>query len=213
MIAKDEKNKPKYQYSICISGAASGSTVEHSKTLAERLGRAIAKRGHIVITGATVGLPFYAAKGAKEAGGMSIGFSPAASIRDHMRRYRLPTEYFDFINFTGMNYVGRDTHLVQSADAVITVGGRFGSLHEFVTAIEINKDCGVLLDSQGTADIIPELMKVLEPPHGDRVLYDKNPENLVAKMVDRLDESFKDINADLAKQEHWFLNTDKKRAG
>ena len=123
------------QYAICVSGAASGDTVDDDKLLAERLGAAIAKRGHITITGATVGLPFYAAKGAKDAGGMSIGFSPAASIRDHLRRYRLPFEYFDFINYTGMHYVGRDTHLVQSADAVLTIGGRFGSLHEFLTAI------------------------------------------------------------------------------
>jgi uncharacterized protein (TIGR00725 family) len=213
VITKDINNKPKYQYSICVSGAASGKSVETSMILAERIGAAIAKRGHITLTGATIGLPYYAAKGAKEAGGMSIGFSPAASIRDHMRRYRLPTEYFDFINFTGMNYVGRDTHLIQSADAVITVGGRFGSLHEFVTALEIKAECGILLDSGGTADIVPELMKVLEPPKGHQIIYDKNPENLVSRIVKQLDHAFKDINLDLAKQEHWFLKANQKRAG
>lgn len=206
-------SQQKLQYAICVSGAASGITVEDDKTLAERIGAAIAKRGHITITGATVGLPFYAAKGAKENGGMSIGFSPAASIRDHMRRYRLPMEYFDFINYTGMNYVGRDTHLVQSADAIITVGGRFGSLHEFVTAIELHTPCGVLTGSNGTADTIPELMKVLEPPRGTQVLYDSNPENLVAKIVDLLDESYQDIQAELAKQEHWFLTKGKNHSG
>lgn len=194
------------QYSICVSGAASGGTVDDHKHLAERLGAAIAKRGHITITGATVGLPYYAAKGAKDNGGMSIGFSPAASVRDHLRRYRLPVDYFDFINYTGMNYVGRDTHLVQSADAIVTIGGRFGSLHEFVTAIELRKPCGVLLGSDGTADTIPELMKVLEPPKESVVLYDENPENLIAQVVDWLDHSYSDIKAELAKQEHWYLD-------
>ena len=203
----------KIQYAICVSGAASGDTVEQAKSLAERVGAAIAKRGHITITGATVGLPYYAAKGAKENGGMSIGFSPAASIRDHLRRYRLPLQYFDFINYTGMNYVGRDTHLVQSADAVITVGGRFGSLHEFVTAIELRTPCAVLTGSNGTADAIPELLKVLEPPRDTLVLFDENPENLVARIIDVLDTTYSDIAKELEKEEHWFLADKKGHSG
>src|SRR4030095_15035758 len=135
------------QYSICVSGAASGDTVRGSSYLAEALGAAIAKEGHILTTGATVGLPYYAAKGAKEAGGISIGFSPATSLREHVSKYRLPYEFFDFINFTGMNYVGRDLYLIQSSDALITVGGRFGSLHEFTSALEAHVPCGVLLGS------------------------------------------------------------------
>jgi len=59
------KEKP-YKYSICISGAAAGETVVQDAELAERLGAAIARSGHIVTSGATVGLPFYGAKGAKE---------------------------------------------------------------------------------------------------------------------------------------------------
>ncbi len=194
------------QYSICVSGAASGDSVEHSKGLAARLGAAIARRGHVTTTGATVGLPFYAAKAAKEAGGMSIGFSPASSVRAHLRKYRLPVDYFDFINYTGMDYVGRDTYLVQSSDAVITVGGRFGSLHEFVTALESHKPCGILINSTGAADIIPELMKVLDPPDQHLVIYDENPENLINRMVNILDEKYADVRTQLERDEHWFLD-------
>lgn len=203
----------KLQYAICVSGAASGETIEQSKHLAERLGIAIAKRGHVTTTGATVGLPYYAAKGAKEAGGMSIGFSPAGSVREHLRKYRLPHKYFDFISYTGMDYVGRDSYLTQSSDAVITVGGRFGSLHEFVTALEAHKPCGVLIDSGGTADIIPQLMRVLSPPKGYRVIFDENPENLVQRIVNALDEEFKDVQQQLQRDEHWFVDTKPKRAG
>lgn len=203
----------KLQYAICVSGAASGNTIEQSKHLAERLGVAIAKRGHVTTTGATVGLPYYAAKGAKEAGGMSIGFSPAGSVREHLRKYRLPHKYFDFISYTGMDYVGRDSYLTQSSDAVITVGGRFGSLHEFVTALEAHKPCGVLIDSGGTADIIPQLMRVLSPPKGYRVIFDENPENLVQRIVDVLDEEFKDVQQQLQRDEHWFVDAKTKRAG
>jgi uncharacterized protein (TIGR00725 family) len=212
---KPDPHKQKIQYAICVSGAASGETVEQSKELAARLGRAIAKRGHVTTTGATVGLPLHAAQGAREAGGMSIGFSPAASMREHLRRYRLPYRQFDFISYTGMDYVGRDSYLTQSSDAVITVGGRFGSLHEFVTALEAHKPCGVLIDSGGTADVIPQLMRILSPPKGHTVIFDENPENLVQRIVDILDEEFKDVRDQLAKEEDLFTKPHKPhhRAG
>lgn len=184
------------KYSICLSGAASGKTVARSRELAERVGTAIAQHSHIVTTGATIGLPFYAARAAKQAGGMSIGFSPASSLREHAFKYRLPIGVYDFVNFTGMDYVGRDIHLVQSSDAIITVGGRIGSLHEFTTAIESNMPCGVLVGSGGTADLIPELLERLESPRKKLVIFDENPENLVKRIIAMLDEDLKDINTD-----------------
>lgn len=196
------------RYSICVSGAAAGKTVTESHEKARAVGAAIAAEGHIVTTGATVGLPYYAAYGAKQNGGVSIGFSPATSLREHMRKYRLPHDVFDFINFTGLSYVGRDLYLVQSSDAVITVGGRFGSLHEFTSALEAHKPCGVLIGSGGTADLIPDLMKTLEPPDGDLVIYDADPRQLVHRLVALLDKKYADIKEDLAHDEHWYLRRD-----
>ncbi len=205
-----EHHKKKLQYAICISGAAAGKTVLSSSQLAEDLGAAIAKNGHILTTGATVGLPYYAASGAKKAGGVSIGFSPASSLREHLRKYHLPYECFDFINFTGMNYVGRDLYLVQSSDAVITVGGRFGSLHEFTSALEAGKPCGVLIGSGGTADLIPTLLNTLEPPHDDLVIYDDNPERLIKRIIAIIDKEYTDIREQLAERDdHWFLEKPK----
>jgi uncharacterized protein (TIGR00725 family) len=195
------------RYSICVSGAAAGETIVESSGLAERLGEAIAKAGHILTTGATVGLPYYAAYGAKKANGTSIGFSPASSLREHMRKYRLPHDVFDFINFTGLNYVGRDLYLIQSSDAVITVGGRFGSLHEFTSALEDRKPCGVLLGSGGTADLIPKLMETLHPPE-HHVVYDHDPYKLVQKVIAVLDEKNADIREQIKRDEHWYLRRD-----
>lgn len=191
-------------HSICVSGAAAGSSVDVSCGLAYELGVAIAKAGHILTTGATVGLPLYAAKGAHDAKGMSIGFSPAASLRAHTKKYRLPIGFFDYINFTGMNYIGRDIHLVQSSDAVITVGGRMGSLHEFTTALEARMPCGVLLGSGGLADTIPDLLEKLEAPSGSRIFFDTDPDKLVKKIVAVLDEQNKDIHLEKL-QEEWMV--------
>jgi len=197
------------RYSICVSGAASGDTVKLDAKKAEEIGMAIARSGHIVTTGATIGLPYYAAHGAKKEGGMSIGFSPAVSLREHLRKYRLPSNCFDFINFTGLHYVGRDLYLVQSSDAVITIGGRFGSLHEFTSALEAHKPCGILTSSGGSADEIPKLMKILEPPLGNIVIYDDDPDRLVRRIIAILDEKYDDIHNLLERHDqHWYLKRD-----
>ncbi len=192
------------RHSICISGAAAGKSVDESCGIAYNLGIAIAQSGNIVTTGATVGLPLYGAKGAIDGGGQSIGFSPAASMREHVHKYRLPIGFFDYINFTGMNYIGRDIHLVQSSDAVITVGGRMGSLHEFTTALEAHMPCGVLLGTGGLADFIPELLEQLEEPAGSRVIFDTDPERLVKKIVTILDEETKDLKLK-SLEEEWMI--------
>lgn len=187
------------RYQICVSGAASGDTVKESHKLAYKLGQAISKQGKTLLTGATVGLPHYAAQGAvsvKGKRGVSIGFSPASSFREHVSVYKLPTKEFDYINFTGMAYVGRDVHLVRSSDAVITVGGRMGSLHELSTALESRKVCGILLGSGGLADYTPTLLKNIEAPGAKDVIYDTDPERLVGKVIAALDDKYADFEHD-----------------
>lgn len=184
------------KYQICVSGAAAGDTVQAAHQLAFDLGKLIAQQGKTLITGATVGLPWYAAQGAfsvQGKRGVSIGFSPASSFREHVTVYKLPTVEFDYINFTGMAYVGRDVHLVRSSDAVITVGGRMGSLHELSTALESRKVCGVLLGSGGLADYIPTLLEHIDAPGSKDIIYDTDPERLLNKVIVALDKKYIDF--------------------
>lgn len=187
------------RYQICVSGAASGLSVESSHELAFQLGKIIAEKGKTLTTGATVGLPHYAAMGAfsvKDRHGVSVGFSPASSFREHVAVYRLPTKEFDYINFTGMEYVGRDVHLVRSSDAVITVGGRMGSLHELSTALESRKVCGVLVGSGGLADYVKTLLENVEAPGAKEVIFESDPEVLVTKVIAALDAKYADFQDD-----------------
>lgn len=201
------------RYQICVSGAAAGETVTGAHDIAMKLGAEIAKAGKTLLTGATVGLPHAAAigfKSVKNAKGYSIGFSPASSYREHVATYRLPTKEFDYINFTGMEYVGRDVHLVRSSDAIITVGGRMGSLHELSTALESRKVCGVLLGSGGLADYTATLLQHVEAPGGRDVIYDTDPARLVAKIIEALDKKYADFHQD---DDQDTTPTAKKRRG
>ncbi len=185
------------KYQICVSGAASGETVTSAHDSAFALGAEIARSGKTLLTGATVGLPHFAAMGftsVPNSKGVSIGFSPASSFREHVSTYRLPTKEFDYINFTSMEYVGRDVHLVRSSDAVVTVGGRMGSLHELATALESRKVCGVLLGTGGLADYTKTLLAHIEAPGAKDVIYDTDPKRLIAKVVEALDKKYADFH-------------------
>ncbi len=185
---------PKHRMTICVSGAARGHTVDLDYKLAFELGRQVALHGHVLITGATVGLPDWAAQGAKSAGGMSIGVSPAASHKEHVKKYRLPTTAYDFILYSGLRYVGRDALLVQSSDAVLSIGGRMGTVHEFATAIESHIPVGVLQDSGGVGDEFEYLMKAAGMCHDGicdtrhDVFFETDPSILVERIVKILEE-------------------------
>jgi len=148
------------KYKICVSGSAAlDACSPKAKELAKEVGRQIVKQGAILLTGATTGIPYWAAVGANEANGISIGFSPAGTEKEHVKVYRLPTDMFDVIVYTGFGYAGRNLLLTRASDAVITICGRMGTLNEFTVAFEDKKPLGVLEGSGGTADKIDYLLK------------------------------------------------------
>lgn len=176
-------------YQICVSGAAKGANVQVVHKLAEAAGRRVAETGHVLITGATTGLPDYAAAAARKAGGMSIGFSPAANRRAHIKSYRLPVKNYDGLLFTGFDYTGRDLLLVRSADAVVTVGGRIGTLQEFAVAFEEKTPIGIVTGSGGITDAIKEVLRAAQRSR-HTVIYDDDPARLVDRLLVILDKKF-----------------------
>ncbi|MBX4201402.1 hypothetical protein KW803_00700 [Candidatus Saccharibacteria bacterium] len=185
------------KYQICVSGAAKGETVEQGKQLALEVGGAIANAGHSLMTGATTGLPNTAAEGYKKAGGkMSLGISPASTKIEHVLKYRLPTKAYDAILYTGLHYSGRDALLVNSADAVVSIGGRLGTLHEFTVAMETHTPVALLEGAGGIGDQIKGLLALLPNADPDLVLSDSDPIKLVAKLthlLDKLHSPYKEI--------------------
>jgi uncharacterized protein (TIGR00725 family) len=152
--------------------------------LTKELGRQVIEHGAVLVTGATTGAPYWAAIGAKEAGGFVIGFSPAVSEVEHVKKYKLPVDYHDIIIYTGFGYSGRNLFLTRSADAVLITCGRMGTVNEFTIAFEDDKPIGVLTGAGWMTDDV--IKKIIEEAHrgNGKVVYDEDPKKLVEKVIE-----------------------------
>src|SRR3989344_5060913 len=153
---------PHLKIKICVSGAAeTGHCAPDAMEKTKELGRQIVKHGAVLVTGATTGTPYWAAIGAKEAGGFVVGVSPAGSEKEHVEKYELPL----------------DNH-----DIVISCG-RMGTLNEFTVAFEDQKPIGVLTGTGGMADEMREIVEKSHRVHNG-IAYDSDPKKLVEKLLE-----------------------------
>lgn len=146
---------------------------------AEALGRAVAARDAILLTGATTGLVYVAGKAARDAGALHIGISPAHNADEHVERYELPLDACEVIVYTGFGLKGRNVVLVRSCDIVIFMAGSIGSLNEFTIAYDEGKIIGCLTGTGGVADEIERLTKIFAKPSKAQMFYGDDPDTLV----------------------------------
>jgi len=99
--------------------------------LAVEVGRRIAKMGAILITGGRGGVMEAASKGAKEAGGVTIGILPSDDRREG-------NKYLDYAIVTGIGYA-RNVLVILNGDIVIAIDGHYGTLSEIALALEYGK--------------------------------------------------------------------------
>jgi uncharacterized protein (TIGR00725 family) len=170
---------------IGVMGSAGGDITHGELELAKRLGRRIAERGCVIVTGACPGLPHAAVLGAHEAGGASLGVSPARSREEHVKVFESPLEPYTAIVFTGSGLMGRETHNIHSSDFVLFAGGRSGTLGEFAIAYDEGKLIGVLRDSGGISNDFDGIAKLVRKDTGAVLVQDDDPERLVDTCLDR----------------------------
>jgi uncharacterized protein (TIGR00725 family) len=118
-----------------VQVAVIGSGVENEER-AEAVGRLLAERGVTVVTGGRTEVMAAAARGAKSAGGTTIGVLPGES-RDGVN------EWIDHAVVTGVGHA-RNLAVVASGDAVIAVGGSWGTLAEIGFASRLGRRVVVL---------------------------------------------------------------------
>ena len=122
--------------------------------LAEEVGRLAAQRGAVVLTGGRDGVMEAAAKGAHEAGGLTLGILKGTS-----RAEARPNPYIEVALRTGMGE-GRNYINVAASDALIAIGGEWGTLSEIAMARKLGKPVVLLrptfdLNGKAKGDPIP----------------------------------------------------------
>lgn len=112
-----------------------GSGREH-EARAEEVGRLLAERGCTVVTGGLGEVMAAACRGAKEAGGTTIGIVPGERRED-------ANEWVDHVVVTGIGHA-RNLAVVASGDAVIAIGGSWGTLAEIAFAQRLGRPTVIL---------------------------------------------------------------------
>jgi uncharacterized protein (TIGR00725 family) len=120
---------------VTVQVAVIGSGREHEQR-AEEVGRLLAERGCTVVTGGLGEVMAAAARGAKSAGGTTIGVLPGESRAN-------ANEWIDHAVVTGIGH-GRNLVVAASGDAVIAVGGSWGTLAEIGFARRLGRRVVVL---------------------------------------------------------------------
>ena len=121
---------------IAVFGAGNVVTGDEEWQAALAIGKGLAQKGFIVLTGGLGGVMTAASKGAKEAGGTTVGILPGT------RTTTPANPYVDIAIYTGM-VEARNAINVKSCDAAIAVGGEYGTLSEI--ALALKSGCPIIL--------------------------------------------------------------------
>jgi len=116
---------------MIISVIGAGTCNNETYSIAEEIGKLIAQKGAILVTGGLGGVMEAASKGAIEAGGTTVGILPGFSKEDANKYVSIPIT-------TGLSHA-RNIVIVRSADAVIAVSGEYGTLSEIAVALKLGK--------------------------------------------------------------------------
>lgn len=183
-------------YKIAVYGTGVESDGESAKQ-AQHIGRAIARAGSVLITGACSGVPYEAAKAAHDEGGQVWGFSPARDFEE--QKQQTPNDDLDVYNkliFTPETFPFsksleackkyRNVISTHSCDAAILIQGRWGTLNEFTNLIDAGKVIGVLTGTGGIADELKGLTERIHKETDGVVLFENDPDVLVAKILAEL---------------------------
>lgn len=115
---------------VAVCGAGAATDEEASR--AERVGRLLAEAGAVVVCGGLGGVMAAAAKGAREAGGVVVGILPGDRHED-------ANPHCTVVVPTGLGEA-RNTLVVRAADAVVAIGGEYGTLSEIALARKLGRE-------------------------------------------------------------------------
>ena len=137
---------------VCGSDEDDRTLTEYTLKTAERVGELIAERGAILVCGGRGGIMKAACKGAKKKNGITVGILPGNKSDAN--------EFIDIPIATDLGNL-RNYLVVKSADAVIGIGGRWGTLNEISFAMILEKPLILIKNTGGCVEKIIE-NKIME---------------------------------------------------
>jgi uncharacterized protein (TIGR00725 family) len=136
---------------ICIGVIGAGKCAKRLRDEAYQVGRAVAEGGAILVCGGLKGVMEAAAQGAREAGGLTVGIIPGTDRNE-------ANPYCDVVIPTGIGHA-RNFLVVQTADAIVALHGKYGTISELAVALKLGKPVVSLVKW----DVFPEIRFVPEP--------------------------------------------------
>lgn len=146
--------------------------------IAYRIGFLIAREGWLLFSGGRDGIMREASRGAKDAGGITVGILPSLDINE-------ANEYVDVPITTGMGMDMRSDLMIHSVDAVVMISGKNGTLNELSTAYMNRKPAVVIEGTGGFADIVKDIMfegKYLDSRKNAEIIFARTPEEAISKL-------------------------------
>ena len=114
---------------VYVSVAGSGEVAPEVAALAEEVGSLLAKGGAVLVCGGLGGVMESACRGAKSEGGVTVGILPGTSRAD-------ANDHVDVALPTGLGEA-RNALVARAGDALIAIGGGFGTLSEIGLALKM----------------------------------------------------------------------------
>ncbi|MDD5439889.1 MAG: TIGR00725 family protein [Candidatus Omnitrophica bacterium] len=121
----------RYNRKLMVSVIGGHSCSESERRCAESVGRVIGEEGAVLVSGGLGGTMAAASRGCREAGGNVIGIIPGENKDD-------ANEYVEMVITTGMGY-SRNTLVSGTADIVVALPGKYGTLSEIAFALNAKK--------------------------------------------------------------------------
>ena len=145
-----------------IAVIGSGTANEATLKEAEEIGRLIAGRDAILICGGLGGVMEAAAKGARLEGGITVGVMPQNDTRSANPFITIPVA-------TGLGE-GRNVIIARTADALIAIGGEYGTLSEIAFGLKMGKpviglhtwEVRGIIHAEGTGDAVEKAFQMLD---------------------------------------------------
>jgi len=144
---------------IIIGVIGTSQATNEELKIAEEVGKEIAKNNGILVCGGEGGVMEAACKGAKSANGLTIGVIPGFSARD-------ANPYVDVPVITGMSHA-RNIIVVRTSNAIIAIGGSYGTLSEIAFALRL----GVPIIGLNTWEVSSEIKSASTPKEAVKMAY------------------------------------------